>query len=345
MAKIRQLKQQDIKKIQAMIQYVVPGVAANLISEDKFMLYPLNLIHSLLPVHMKFFQETYVAVEKDEVLGLISLTPDTKQKTRWRINKLILNVNAYDVGKQLIDFVVNKYGGAGVETFITILEETAAEAIALFMNNCGFRSCTHIHVFESINLNFDNNCIDNIDLLRDVKSSDAKNLQEFEQQSIFPQFRISLTKSEGDFKVGLKSKFTNKVIGNQTRKFIFEDRKKKIIEGYVNISTLDQKHYWADIILSLAYQDYYEDILKYTISYVKSLTKDAVLSVYVKKYYQSSEKLKEVLIDNGFIAANHYQVLVKDYWKVTKAPSETKKTPIIIFPEMRSPACIKFKDN
>lgn len=345
MAKIRQLKHQDIKKIQAMIQYVVPGVASNLISEDKFIMYPLNLIHNLLPVHMKFFQETYVAVEKNEVLGLISLTPDTKQKTRWRINKLILNVNAYDVGKQLIDFVVNKYGGAGVETFITILEDTSAEAIALFMNNCGFRSCTHIHIYENDSPQLDSCFMDNFDILRDVKPSDAKNLQEFDQQSIFPQFRISLAKCEGDFKVGLKSKFTNKIVGYQAKKFILEDKLKKIIEGYINIITSDKKHFYVDIILSPAYQEYYHDILKYISGYIKTINKDAILSVYVKKYYQSSEKLKESLVNMGFIPTSNYQVLVKDYWKVSKSPSEINKNPIIIFPEIRSHACIKLKDN
>ncbi|MDD3013941.1 MAG: hypothetical protein PHC34_09595 [Candidatus Gastranaerophilales bacterium] len=347
MAKIRQLKYQDIKKIQAMIQYVVPGVASNLISEDKFIIYPLNLIHNLLPVNMKFLQETYVAVEKKEVLGLISLTPDTKQKTRWRINKLILNVNAYDVGRQLIDFVVNKYGGAGVETFITILNETSAEAIALFKNNCGFRSCTNIHVFEKEQLQFNKELFFNCNLLREVKPSDAENLKEFDQQSIFPQYRISLMGNKSDFKIGLRSKFANGIAGYTATKFIFEDPAKKLIEGYVNVTTKNGNDYWADIVLSLAFQDYYEDILNYITSYVKYQSDDAKLSVYVRKYYQSSEKLSETLSNLNFTICQRYQVLVKDYWKATKAPSELIKSPIVIFPEIRSPAfsVIDLKDN
>jgi hypothetical protein len=330
-----------------MIQYVVPGVASNLISEDKFITYPLNLIHDLLPVNLKFLQESYVAVEKDEVLGLISLTPDTKQKTRWRINKLILNVNAYDVGKQLIDFVVNKYGGAGVETFITVLNETSAEAIALFKNNCGFRSCTQIHVFEKTNLQFNKELYSNYNLLREVRPSDAENLKEFDQQSIFPQYRISLMNNQSDFKVGIKSTLVNKITGCKTNKFIFEDPAKKIIEGYINLTTKDGKNYWADIVLSLAFQNYYEDILNYLISYVQYQCEDAKLSVYLRKYYQSSEKLCEALNNLNFTINQRYQVLVKDYWKATKAPSELKKSPIIIFPEIRNPACsvIDIKEN
>jgi|GEM_PF-423788 len=347
MAKIRQLKYQDIKKIQAMIQYVVPGVASNSISEDKFITYPLNLIHDLLPVNLKFLQESYVAVEKNEVLGLISLTPDTRQKTRWRINKLILNVNAYEVGKQLIDFVVNKYGGAGVETFITILNETSAEAIALFKNNCGFRSCTQIHVFEKDNLQFNKDLYLNFNLLRDAKPSDAENLKEFDQQSIFPQYRISLINSKSDFKVGLKSNLANKIAGYKTKKFVFEDPAKNVIEGYVNVTTKDGKYYWADVVLSLAFQNYYEDIVNYIVSYVQNKSEDAKLSIYLRKYYQSSEKLSESLTNLNFTINQRYQVLVKDYWKATKAPSELKKSPIIIFPEIRNPACsvIDIKDN
>ncbi len=71
-------------------------------------------------------------LKEKKLLGLISLVPDGNQKTRWKINRLILNPDAYDAGKQLIDYVVNKYGGAGVETFLTTID------VKLYRGYCSF---------------------------------------------------------------------------------------------------------------------------------------------------------------------------------------------------------------
>ena len=127
MTKIIPVRQSDIKKIVKMIEYVTQGMSPGMIGDKTFIHFPFNIIHNLFPVNLKFLQECYVAVEKDEPLGLISLTPDGHTKTRWKINRLILGTNAYDTGKQLVDYVVNKYGGAGVETFVTVIDENYAE--------------------------------------------------------------------------------------------------------------------------------------------------------------------------------------------------------------------------
>ena len=186
-----------------MIEYIGIGTPSNIIDEGVFRLLPFEAFHNLLPMNLKFLQENYVAMEGKKLLGLISLIPDCKQKTRWRINRLVLNANAYEIGKQLIDYVVNKYGGAGVETFLTIIDENHAETIALFKNACGFRSATKIQVWEKDDLDEQKLPI-NPNLFKELKYSDAKKLQELDQQSLFPQFRISLAKEEADFKFGIK---------------------------------------------------------------------------------------------------------------------------------------------
>lgn len=342
MIKIRKLKISDIEKIHKMIEYIYPeNTVSNQFYEGEPVIFPFDFLHSLIPVNMKFLQESYVAADGNNLLGVIGLISDGMQKSRWKINRLILNVNTYEIGKQLIDYVVNKYGGAGVETFITTIDENYGEAIALFKDGCGFRSCTKISVWEKDGLE----SVDapkELDILREAKISDAKKLQELEQQCIFPQFRPSLTKNINDFRFDFKNKIISQIKGYKIKKYVLDNPALQSIEGCVLIGTKDNITFWADIILSLAYQTYYEDILTHIIHYIFEQNKNAKLHLYIKKYYQGNEKLDELVNKYNFSQSQVFQVLVKDYWKVIPA-LEDKKSPIVIFPT--SPACNIMKNH
>ena len=219
MTKIRKLTPLDIAKIQKMIDYLEPGISSNILSDRKFTIFPLDILHDFLPVQMRFLQESYVAVEDSELLGLIGLVPDGGQKIRWKINRLILNTNAYDIGKLLIDYVVNKYGGAGIETFLAAIDENFAEAISLFKNSCGFRSCTQIQVWAKDKLSPAQN-FEKPDLLRDIKPADALHIQDLDQQNLFPQFRPSLSKTVSDYRFGLKDTLINNFMGHKVKRLV-----------------------------------------------------------------------------------------------------------------------------
>ena len=345
MIKIRKLRDSDIDKIQKMIEYIYPGsTMINQLYEGKLTIAPLDFLHSLAPINLKFLQESYVAADEDTILGVIGLISDGRQKTRWKINRLVLNVNKYDIGKQLIDYVVNKYGGAGVETFITSIDENYGEAIALFKHGCGFRSCTKIHVWEKDDLE-SIEAPKALDILREANVYDAKNLQELEQQCIFPHFRPSLTRNVNDFKFDFRNKIISQLRGYKVKAYVLDNPIHKSgnqIEGYILIVTRDNKNFWADIILSLGYQTYYEDMLTHIIHYISEQNRAAKLHLYVRKYYQGSDKLDEVVHKYNFNQAQVFQVLVKDYWKVLPATDE-KKSPIVIFPT--SPACNIMKNS
>ena len=346
MIKIRKIKASDIKKIRQMIEYIYPDSVPGQFYQGRFPVSPIDFLHNFIPVNLKFLQECYVAADKGNLLGVIGLICDGRQKTRWKINRLILNTNAYETGKQLIDYVVNKYGGAGIETFITTIDENYVEAISLFKDACGFRSCTKIYIWENANLlkfydKSDVFKLDNINpnspfLLREIRNSDAQKLHELEEQCLFPQFRPSLAKNVNDFKFDIKNKIINSIKGHKVRKFVLDNPLKNSIEGYVLIVTPDDKNFWVDIILSLPYQTYYEDILANVVNYVVEQNKCAKLYLYVKKYYQGNDKLDEIVKKYNFSQSQGFQVLVKDYWRPISALNE-KKSPIVIFPT--NPAC------
>lgn len=337
MAKIIFLRHSDIEKVRKMIEYVSPGLSRDKFNEDAFVQFPLNFFHGLLPVSMKFLQECYVAVEGNEVLGLISLISDGNKKTRWKINRLVLNPNAYDAGKQLIDYVVNKYGGAGVETFVTTIDENYTEAIALFKQACSFRSWSKINMWGNDNLR-DMKNINPAVSLRNAEIIDAKKLHELDTEALYPKFKTSFVRTEKDFKFGLKNKISNSLKNYKISRFVLDNQQKDSIESFLSIMTTDNINFSVDIILSLAYQEYFSDILSFGLNYIRSINPDAKIYMGIRDYYQTYGKMTEIVSHFGFRQCGNYNVLIKDYWRPAEYSSE-KKVPIIIFPDRTSPAC------
>ena len=337
MTRIIPLRYSDMEKVRKMIEYVSPDISKDRVNEKTFVYFPFNGLHELLPVNLKFLQECYVAIEGEELLGLISLTPDGNQKTRWKINRLILNPNAYDAGKQLIDYVVNKYGGAGVETFITTIDENYTEALSLFKTACSFRNCSKVSIWEYENLKNYEISENNVPL-RTAKLSDAKKIYGLDCEALYPKFKTSLVKTENDFKFDLGNLLINKFKGHKVQRFVLENPQKELIEGFLSIMTKDNVIFWVDITLSLAYQEYYKDILNFAINHVFSINRDGKLYIGVRDFQQTSRKITEVLSQYNFKQNGNFEVLVKDYWRPAQYKTENK-VPIMIFPDMTSPAC------
>ena len=337
MTKIIPLRYSDMAKVRKMIEYVSPGISPDRVNEETFIHFPFNILHGMLPVNMQFLQECYVAVENKEIFGLISLAPDGNQKKRRKINRLILNPDAYDAGKQLIDYVVNKYGGAGIETFITTIDENHTEAIALFKQACSFRGRSKINIYEykfSKNTDFPKNTIS----LRPVQLSDAKKLLELDTDALYPEFRTSLIKTEQDFRFGLKNKLINKIKGRNIQNFVLDNPAGNSPESFLSVITRDNINFRVDITLSLAYQDYFDDILTFALNYIYSINPDGKIYTGVSDFRQTSRKMTDVLSLHDFRECGNFEVLVKDYWKPAEFLNE-KKVPIIIFPDLTTPAC------
>jgi len=337
MTKIIPIRQCDIDKIIKMIEYVTPDLSPGMIGNRIFIPFPFDMLHNILPLNLKFLQESYVAVENNEPLGLISLAPDGHTKTRWKINRLVLGMNAYDIGKQLIDFVVNRYGGAGVEVFLAVIDENYTEAVTLFKNACFFRGFSRINIWEydGIYSGYRDKMPEN---LRKAEYEDFEKLHTLDSEAILPHFRTSMAKKPDDLKFGLKNQLINRLKGNATQRYVLENPSNNSIEALVSVFTSDNTNFWLDITLSLAYREHYEDLINFALGSIKTQNPEAKVFIGVKDYHQTGKYMADILNSHKFKQCGNFQVLVKDYWRPAEFYNE-RKAPAIIFPDMTSPAC------
>lgn len=298
---------------------------------------PFNLLHSYMPLGVKFLQESYLALENNEVVGILSLMIDCRSKQRWKINHMFLKPNSYDVGKLLIDFIVNKYGAEGVETFLVEVDSNNTDALDLFKNGCGFRQCTLNHIYR-IDPSGDMPEKVQIEGFRKALSADCSNLYDLYVECLTPQAKLSLDKSEQEYSFSFFKALNEKFRGAQTNNWVLSNPETNSALAYASLFTRDSKNYYISIMTSLPYSDYYEDILNYIIRYVYHQNSKAGIYLEVCDAIQSHSKLVELLHALEISEVQTNALLVKDYWRPLKE-RKPLASPVIIFPESTSPAC------
>ena len=265
-----------------------------------------EFFHNFLPNNKKFLSENYATIEDKKNLCEVSIAPQSRKNARWHINRLSVGDCSDDMIARLIKYVMNKYGGDGVETFITFVNEDIPELKELFKKGCSFRECAHLELWSGdsskiIDENF------NAEIFKDYEQRYLSQIVELHNNMIFPQFRQALKIVKNDFQKRFKSAVFKKILYNEVT---------ASVEGYFLIFKKNDKLY-LDILLSDAFATYYPEILKCCKSYIDDTT------ILVKKYHTSSKILIENLTQKGFEKKASYAILVKDYWAPAKKENES----------------------
>lgn len=265
-----------------------------------------DFFHGLLPNNKKFLAENYAAIEDKKSLCEVSISPQSRKNARWHINRLSVGNCSDEMIAILIKYVMNKYGGDGVETFITFVNEKTPELKELFKKGCNFRECAHLEIWggDSSKIIDDNF---NASIFKDYQPRYLPQVVELHNNMIFPQFRQALKIVEDDFKKRFKNSVFKKILYNEVT---------ASVEGYFLIFKKNDKLY-LDILLSDAFATYYPEVLKCCKNYIG----DA--NILVKKYHTSSKILAENLSQKGFEKNESYAILVKDYWSPVKKETES----------------------
>lgn len=334
MAKIRSLALRDIPKLKKMISMI-----SNLSSADvafgykSYVPFPLNLINRFMPLNCKCMQDSYVAIEDEKICGLITIKPQDKNPQSWRISKLFLDENGYDTGRQLVSFVIAKYGAMGANTFTVKVDETHEELLELFSKGCGFRVCASEQLWKMEEIKLASASLDK-GFFRPFKNSDASAAASIYNELIFPHFRYSLARTPREFENVLCSGLHK----TSYFRYVIEDRSKHAIKGYFSIQTEDNENFMLNVDLVSAFDEYLSDVINFSISQILMRKKNFNLYFRNKKYQTNGAKTEKFLIDNGFKNVKNQIVLVKDYYKRIQEDERYSK-PAIAFSEIsRKPA-------
>jgi len=327
MAKIRKLLPFDTKKIKNMISFLGNDEA------EKFMRRVLDtscdLFHYWLPLEMKFKTESYVLVENGELLGMISVKPTYGNPYKLNITRLMFKKDYLAAGKQLVEFILARYGAKGVQTFIVSIDDSHDELLNLFNNGCGFRNCSCEQLWR-VNLQ---DIQDNISQpnFRLFKNTDAQAAAMLYNDTVITHFKPSMLKTKNEY---FDTPFKGLKDGLKWN-YVQEDRNLHTLAAYFSIQSLDFTNYIIDITSSIGISLDYDSILNFAQNEIKKRVKNYTIFVKTKQYTEDTKMLEEYLNNKQFSCVQTQNILVKDFYKLIKQPSESNE--IVLFAETTKP--------
>ena len=320
---IRHLNILDINKLKNLVSELGRD---NFLSSKKVLLKPASIINNLLPAKFKFTEDTYVAMIDGEVKGMISLSPKRNNPNKWRIRNLLFDDNSYDIGKSLVDYVVARYGAQGVETFEVEIDSEENPITDLFSKSCGFRYCMDYQYFELKTEYFKGRNIDCENMIfRPFKNSDRNSVADLYNQNISPYYKFSLSKIPEEFCDGVCKGLDKK----DSIKFIFEDKFSKQIRAFINILTEDNKCFFIETVILPSYENYFEDIITFSISQI--LKKTGNFTLYFKncKFHENADNYERILYEKNNELIKTSMIFVRDFYRQIKANEPIKQSSVI----------------
>lgn len=341
MAKIRSLGLKERKQVLALLNHFYGQENEQPILKG-FHSYtlPFHALNDLCPPSFKLFPSIYVALEDDQVLGLVWLAQDGHRKERWKIEQVIINPDAYaafDVAKQLLYYVINKYGAMGVETFVARVNPHYHEGLSL-LKDCGFRHSTKLHTYQWQGVRPD--AIDthiSIKGLRDAHCGDSRKLQELHSETLLPEIRMSLRKAPDDLQPNLITAIGQRFKGNFYKRWVVAPGNRDYLYGSVSIETHDYKQFDLGLMVSPGWEAGLNDLLLFGLQKIYQCSSTPTIKVISYDFQRSKIEALEAL---GFAYSDTQEVLIKDYWAQAKDPNMLRKSPILLWtnPQGTSPA-------
>ncbi|MBQ8458936.1 hypothetical protein IJ541_02410 [bacterium] len=300
---IRRLMYFDYSKLKKMVSYLCNDENDKIVKS--IMQEPIGIFNAILPLTLKFRPESFILIENNEILGLITVAKTPGNPYKINITKLIFKENLYDVGKRLVEFVINKLGAKGAVTFTVTIDECHDELFNLFINGCGFRQCASETLWKiekptPIKSNFKWRYAQNSD------SKEIANLYNSELQNIY---KPSLVRTPKEFQEAAFAGFND----YYKIRYVIEENKKLL--GYFSITTSDNLNYIYDITTNSGYELNYDEIINAMLCETARKKHAFYPLVKQKKYINNSEKFENYLKSKNYIPIQTQQILVKDYYK------------------------------
>lgn len=323
MAKIKKICFSDILNVKKLISVVCSD---NVLSYRRlfFISVPTTYLQNLFyNVHLRPFPETYVAFDNHNNLkGLTSIKAQSGNPYKWQIKSLFLDKNAHEEGRQLIDYVIAKFGARGVDTFYVTVDDNQSELIDLFIKGCGFRYCSTEALWSISNINYLNKDIDET-YFRTFKNSDSIKVAELFNENLITLYKYSLSKEKEEFNDKIFHGFNSDL----DFKYILEES--KIIKAFIEIKTVDNTNYFIDAIIPPQYFDIYPQILSFATKKIIKRNKNSKIYIRNRKYLQGGELLENFFKENRFELLQNNAVLVRDFFKSIREESKSFNNAVV----------------
>lgn len=325
MAKIKKISYSDIFQVKKLISLICND---NVMSYRRlfFLSVPFTWVQNYLyNVHLRKMPETYVISDnKNNLKGVISVKAQRGNPYKWQIKRLFLDKSSHSEGKQLIDYIVAKFGARGVDTFYVCIDDSQLDLIDLFVKGCGFRMCSTEGMWNVSNINFIEQNI-NEKLFKPFKNNYAQQVADLFNDTLITHYKYSLQKKKEEF----FDKFFQGINSELDFKYVLEDDEKKSIKGFLEIKTKDNINYFIDIIVPSQEFDLYAEILSFAVKKIIKRNKKFKLYIRNKKYLQNSDKIEAFYKENRFELLQNDVVLVKDFFKTIKEDTKTYSEAVI----------------
>ena len=311
---IRRLNCFDALKIKKMVSYLDNNEKfSHDITAEAF-----RTIHSMLPLKYKFLSESYVLLEDDEILGLISIAPTRGNPFKIDIGRLIFKQNMYEIGKQLVEFVIAKYGAKGAISFHVTVDQCHDELLNLFMNGCGFRHCSYKNLWKLDNFVPESQ---NIAPFRNFQNSDSKYVANLYNSELKNLYRPTLERLDSEYNDPL----LHGISDIYKNKYVLEEPVKGQIIAYLSITTSDNFNFIIDMSLNDAYNIQYDEVINFALNSIKSKKSEFCAFLKHRQYTINADIFEEYLHKRNLNCIQTQCVLTKDFYKQIKEPSETLK--------------------
>lgn len=310
---IRRLNCFDAPKIKKMISYLGDDRFSRAITAEAF-----AVLHAIFPLKYKFVPESFILLENNEILGLITIAPTNGNPYKINITRLVFKQNLYDVGKQLVEFIVAKYGAKGAISFNVIVDQSHDELLNLFMQGCGFRHCSFENLWKLDNFVPQ---INDIAPFRRCQNSDCKAVANLYNSELKTHYKYSLARIKEEFKEPVFAGMTN----FYKNRYVLENSGN--ITAYMSITTSDNFNFIIDISLNNGFEVHYDALINFALSEISARKTKFCAFVKHRQYTFNADEFEKYLHERNLNCIQTQCVLVKDFYK----PLKQTESPLQIF--------------
>ncbi len=325
MAKIKKISFGDILHIKKLISVVCSDNVMNY-RRLFFISVPVTYIQNLVyNVHFRRMPETYVSFDNNNnVKGVITVKAQHGNPYKWQIKSLFLDRNSHEEGKQLVEYIIAKFGARGVDTFYVSVDDNQNELIDLFIKGCGFRFCSTEALWAVSNINFIEENI-NEKQFRQFKNTDAVKIANLFNDNLITHYKYSLSKEKDEF----NDRLFQGINTDSDFKYIMEDEKNGNLKAFIEIKTIDNTNYFIDAIVPSQFFDVYQTLLSFAVKKIIKRNKNFKLYIKNRKYLQSGELLENFFKENRFELLQNNAILVRDFFKTIREESKMFNNAIV----------------